>query len=59
MIGIRFPGTGKNFPVCNFKPAKIIIFENLLRKSLKNNRLELFYRLKILVCLLHDNTAII
>jgi len=44
MIGIRFPGTGKNFLVCNFKPAKIIIFENLLRKSLENNRSKLFYR---------------
>ena len=40
MIGIRFPGTGKNFPLCNFKPAKIIIFENLLRKSLQKQPLK-------------------
>jgi len=37
-IEIRFPATGKNFLVCKFKPAKIIVFANRIAQITKNSR---------------------
>jgi len=39
-IEIRFPGTGKNFLVCNFKPARIIVFANRIAPITKKKAIK-------------------